>query len=214
MKALIVILSALISTYSSSALAKIRVGVIDTGIPFRYMSQVKLCDSGYIELSTESHDHGLNVVGLIQKEAKDADFCFVLVSAYKNNSIDITTAMSWLLFVRVDIINVSAGGLYDDYIERLIFMTALSRGITIVAAAGNNKHNLTKDCNYFPACYDKRIVVVGNSTSLESNYGKPVDLMIDGSNKTAFGVSMTGSSQSTAIHTGRLVRSMSANRKR
>ena len=66
--------------------------------------------------------------------------------------------------------------------------------------------NLDTLCNYFPACYDKRINVIGAKNVSKSNYGHVVDYVLNGKNRKAFGVNLTGTSQSTAVFTGLMIR--------
>ena len=104
--------------------------------------------------------------------------------------------------------NISAGGPISDFNERAIIYTMLDNGITIVAAAGNTKINLDKNCNYFPACYDERIHVIGTSNRYYSNYGKIVDVYLNGTEQTAYGITLSGTSQAAAIYTGKLIKKM------
>lgn len=70
----------------------------------------------------------------------------------------------------------------------------------------------TRLCDYYPAMYDDRIVVVGNGTSQNSrvpssNWGTYVDSWFDGMNKSGeYGSKMGGTSQATAIQTGIIIR--------
>jgi hypothetical protein len=85
-------------------------------------------------------------------------------------------------------------------LERILIEKALNRGIRVIAAAGNEGANLDKKCSFFPACYDSRIVIVGNGTSLTnrhptSNYGKVVSIWYNGTiffrNKVLSGTSFS-----------------------
>ena len=81
----------------------------------------------------------------------------------------------------------------------------------IIAAAGNEHASLELAENaYFPALYDKRIIVVGNNTkdgvrSNSSNYGEPVTRWEVGEDVEAYGIVMTGTSQATAVATGKII---------
>ena len=66
-------------------------------------------------------------------------------------------------------------------------------------------------CNYYPACYDSRIIVVGSSNQNgvrldSSNYSSKVDAYMDGYEVKADGITHSGTSQSTAKMTGILVK--------
>ena len=124
----------------------------------------------------------------------------------------ITEAFEYLLKVKPDVINLSGGGKGRIPKEQRAVKNLLNAGVVIVAASGNEATNLNKNCNYFPACYDKRIIVVGN-TAKSSNYGnKVVDITLDGNNINVLGKVMSGSSQSTAIFTGLLTENLIRNR--
>lgn len=90
----------------------------------------------------------------------------------------------------------------------------LVKGVEYVKA--NIGFDLDKKCQYFPACYDfdsKNFHVVGSTTGYKnsyggitsySNYGKKVTSWEDGTNKGF--PPLSGTSQATAIHTGKWVK--------
>ena len=187
------------------------VAVLDTGLNAP-ASFTQIC--GQYNFTTETDfdhiGHGTNVIGLIAKNAKSKDYCIYNIKGfdYTNPSISVyLVGLRQALKLRPDVVNISAGGFFPDTIEKSIILKMLDSGIRVVVAAGNNEHNLDISCNFFPACYDSRIEVIGN-TGAKSNYGKIVDVVIDGENKTAFGITKSGSSQSTAIYTGRLIKEL------
>lgn len=220
---LILILSAC-GHFSVQAKKKfITVAVIDTGIHKSIKGHKKgICHYGHKDFTgtglNDTHGHGTNVSGLIHKYAKGRRYCQVILKFFdphatgKQNISRITAAIRHAINIKVDFINISGGGIGYTEMEQKMVKRALDRGIIIVAAAGNAKCNLDdKDCEYYPAMHDKRIVVVGNGTTKKrfpsSNYGSIVDLWVDGDNKKGeYGRAMTGTSQSTAIHTGKLVK--------
>lgn len=71
----------------------------------------------------------------------------------------------------------------------------------------------------YPGNYDSRIILVGNlekngiSHSPSSNYGDRVNAWEIGTDVESAGIKMTGTSQATAVHTGKLVRKMIQERK-
>jgi subtilisin family serine protease len=87
----------------------------------------------------------------------------------------------------------------------------LNGGGHLITAAGNDAENLDLPNNhYYPAQYDKRIVVVGALDSYEvqtyfSNYGKVVTRWEHGLMVTGYGITLSGTSQATAIATGKMV---------
>lgn len=114
-------------------------------------------------------------------------------------------ALEYVNKINPDIIHISAGGLGFILKEEIQINHLLKKNIKIVAAAGNEQMNLDLNCNYYPACYDKRIYVIGNYGNY-SNYGNVVDKYINGKDQTGFGVTLSGTSQSAAKFTNELLR--------
>ena len=128
-------------------------------------------------------------------------------------------AFELAISLNVDIINYSGGGNDPQYEERVVIEKALDAGIKIVAAAGNESANID-NYPYYPAMYDQRIFIVGNlvnaksrSIASSSNYGKSVNTWEIGTKilstlpGNVLGY-MTGTSQATAIRSGKLVREL------
>jgi|SRR5581483_151382 len=197
------------------------VAVIDTGISPN--TPVKVCPHGSFNFIndtadvTDYHGHGTNVSGLIDQSAHDKNYCQMILKYYsdtatgKVNEQRMIRALQAAVNAKADYINISGGGPEPDPTERALVEKALDNGTVIVAAAGNEGVSLDKKCNYYPACYDKRIIVVGNlglngHRAPSSNWGKIVKHFIVGENRCALGICSTGTSQATAIVTGRLVR--------
>ena len=120
-------------------------------------------------------------------------------------------ALRYILYIKPNVVNISAGGAGSNPEERYLIKKILDAGIFIVSAAGNESTNLDKGCNYFPACYDSRIIVVGNDAP-SSNYGNVVDFVINGEYQSALGITQSGSSQSTAIFTGKYIKGRNVSR--
>lgn len=191
---------------------QLKVAIIDTGI--KNFSLPGLCESGHRDFTRTNiidiNGHGTNVAGLIYRNS-DKNYCAVIIKYWtygastKENISRLLEALEYAISLKVDIINLSGGGHVPIEEEEAIVKKALNKGITMITAAGNNKINLDKGCNYFPACYDERIIVIGNKHH-SSNFGKVVDFYVDGVNKEGFGITLTGTSQSTAIYTGRHIK--------
>ena len=216
----------LLSLLTLSANAKtIKIAVIDTGFDFngKWNIQPKLCKYGHKDFTgtglQDNHGHGTHIAGLIAKHAEQADYCLVILKFFdpkKRSSVDLTTkAVQYAVNIKVDFINISAGGVNPSPLEQKAILNALNSLITVVAAAGNEMSNLTSK-TYYPALYDERIVVVeaidskGNRIPA-SNYGPQVDYKELGHEvqsilpNNKYGT-LTGTSQATAIVTGKLVK--------
>lgn len=210
----------------------ITVAVIDTGVDFREANLCKFGHKSFVDRNplTDTNGHGTHVAGLINQYADGDDYCIVSLKYYADSNngqqnLDAEIrAIRYAINIKVDFINISGGGPERNPTEQTLIALALAKKITVVVAAGNDGVNLDEECNYFPACYDSRIITVGNLqlsrdwNSLKngvvapsSNYGNYVKRWEVGTNvnstlpggKTG---SMSGTSQAAAIATGKLVR--------
>lgn len=226
----------------------IRVAVIDTGIGSNYINHSSLCSSGHKDFTkTDIYDHighGTHIFGLIDQYAKGISlsnddkpsllektkvpYCQIIIKFFDSSllpRVDSLQAMKfsirYAIDLKVDIINISAGGTNFDSEEALLIKEALDKNILVILAAGNNSQYLTQspknlaEGKYYPAMYDKRAVVVGNGASPSnrsstSNYGPLVSQWEIGVDRVSLGLhglsKMTGTSQSTAIFTGKFIR--------
>ena len=166
----------------------------------------------------DGNKHGTHIAGLIAKNIT-VDYCLMIIkwysapiSKYSFNIINSNKALKWAIDQGVDIINYSAGGTAPSPQERSLVLEALDKNIMIVTASGNESLPFNLQ-SYYPALYDKRVIVVGNLMKRNkrlvrhpsSNYGKEVDLELMGTNIMSInGRVLTGTSQATAIATGRL----------
>lgn len=201
-------------SFNILAANSIKVAIIDTGLDFKYVNQVKLCPTGHKDFTGEGlsdiNGHGSNVTGLIVKNNENVNYCVIILKAYAFKNIQkayITEALTYAYNLGVNIINLSGGGFDEIPEEKEIVLKLLNKNIILVTSSGNDRLNLDISCVYYPACYDKRIYVIGN-LGLSSNYGQIVDIKYNGVNQTAFGRTLSGSSQATALFTGDLIRTI------
>lgn len=199
----------LLFSFNTFAINTVKVAVIDTGFDSAYNKKVKLCPNGHKDFTGEglydTNGHGTNVVGLITTHAT-GNYCIVLIKAFSSiiPGTHTTEALTYAYQIGADIINLSGGGKGVIESEKQIVLKLLKKNVILAFAAGNDKKNLDKDCSYYPACYDKEIYVIGGYTDT-SNYGNYVDAKFDDQNQTAFGRTLSGTSQATAIFTGKLL---------
>lgn len=170
----------------------------------------------------DNHGHGTHIVGLIAQYAGEAQSCFYIYKYYYEDGVEIDNLKRSLASIRaaieadVDIINYSGGGLSRSDEECAVVKAALNKGIIFVAAAGNERSDLSKR-KYFPAMCDPRVVVVGakDKTGFKAsftNYSKSKDVSVKlEAGENVFSTfpgersgQMSGSSQATAIMTGKL----------
>lgn len=228
----------------------IKIAVIDTGFGTAAMkakgfTSSHLCPKGhwnFVDGSSDVSDlngHGTNIVGLIEREAGNAKYCLIILKFYSDTLSDQENlqneakAFKLALKLKVDFVNISGGGPSPYLTERNAIAKLIEKGTNIVAAAGNVKNDLDKECNFYPACYKKEltakvvltepvkpvgsIVVVGNhnkdgSRAPTSNYGSIVTTWEIGQDQTAYGLTFSGTSQATAVVTGKLVKGFRKNR--
>ena len=218
MRALILLITMFWCSYTALASdSRIKVVVIDTGISDEWRSKANLCPEEHKDFTgtglNDTHGHGTNVVGLIVENAPVRNYCIVVVKAYDRDKQYVTAALFYALTIKADVINLSGGGIGPQFAEQWIVSKLLERKVLMIVAAGNNGTDLDKDCNFYPACYDKRITVVGAEAKY-SNHGKVVDVVLSGKDQTAFGKTFHGTSQATAIFTGRFLKGVAQKQQR
>lgn len=172
----------------------------------------------------DADGHGTNIAGIIDGYMKQAhaNYCLVIIKYYletqtnAQNILSTTRAFNYAANIHADYINFSGGGPGQSTFEKAAVERYLNHGGHLIAAAGNNHEELKephtpdeiKD-TYYPAMYDERIVVVGNlrkegGRSKTSNFGNLVTRWEVGENVEAFGLTYTGTSQATAVATGKI----------
>lgn len=177
--------------------------------------------------------HGSHIAGTIVEYAKDADYCLIIMRYWSKQKVvydptmdNVVKAIKRAIDYDVDIINMSFGGKDENLEETKIVKKALDLGIKIVAAAGNER--LILDIfPFYPACADPRVHIVEaldqkGSRLPASNY------LVGGyfnkcGNTNVFketgtitlktrdnkSLTMSGTSQATAVKTGKLIKYMS-----
>lgn len=191
---------------------------------------IKDSDDGFgtnTPVPVDNHGHGTNIAGVIDKYASGY-YCLVIIKYFDHvaklgedthNLERTVSAIKYAANIHADIINYSGGGEDTSKEEITAVKDFLDHGGTFIAAAGNDHSELAgedpkthKHYAYYPAMDDERVMVVGNGDGKEkeqrsptSNYGEWVDVWEHGENVTGNGITMTGSSQATAITTGKVV---------
>ena len=199
----------------------LKVAVIDTGLDLTDPRlSPHLCLTGHADTTgdgiKDTHGHGTHVVGLIEKYAKDSDYCLVILKFYgkkgeQNGVADSGFALREAINQHVDIINLSLSGDTGSEAEKNLICGHPE--IKFIVAAGNQGFDLDVTKSY-PASYAcNNMIVVGaiqHGKEHYSNHGKVVNVLEEGSNiestlpDGAYG-RMTGTSMATAIHTGKYI---------
>lgn len=179
----------------------------------------------------DSHGHGTHIAGLIKQNAGEGGYCLVILKYFDENADSQTNfqnsiaAFRWAAQIGVDIVNFSAGGPTANPLERQAIASSVKT--VFVVAAGNEAKDMTLPENrYYPASYElPNLFVVGNvnqagTRSPSSNYGDPRIIWEVGEKvrstmpcvNSQGGLhydcegDMTGTSQATAVHTGKLIK--------
>lgn len=204
---------------SSREETRIKIAVIDTGVSVDKRIKPFLCKGGHMSLIddnplTDSHysRHGTNVAGLIADSLDSTKECLLIIKFFGDNLKEdffkkVRLSIQYATVQNVKFINMSLGGDGASDLEKLAILEALEKGIRIAVAAGNDRRNLDFKCYYYPACYrfnPSIFHVVGSYTGNYSNIGKKITHLENGTNVGT--PRMTGTSQATAIHTGKWVR--------
>jgi subtilisin family serine protease len=210
---------------------KIRVAVVDTGLDLndpRFKDH--LCPTGHKnfvpnETLDDVNSHGTHVAGLIEQFAGNADYCLLIYKYYsekasgKQNLEREVLALQEAMANDTDIVNFSGGGPEFDEDEYNIIRNHPK--VTFVVAAGNEGENLDlPGSRYYPASlwFKNEIVVENLYPTYEkagtSNYSKRIIAKEIGVGVGSYLPNggygyMSGTSQATAIHTGKLVDKMS-----
>jgi hypothetical protein len=195
---------------SNSAYAKtMRIAVFDTGFD-RSLSHAPLCPDATPLQDSAANRHGTNVADLIAQNAGKGDYCLLPFSIFvpDYNRDGYVGLLHLVAKMHVDVINMSFAGQGYDADEAAALKVLLDQGVIIMAAAGNvHSHLNFSDCRIYPACDDRRIVVVGTYSGL-SGFGDRISMKTRRDSGCIGDSShcLTGTSQATAIETGRFVR--------
>jgi subtilisin family serine protease len=210
----------LIMSIKAQAASPVIVAVIDTGYSIQDES-LPFCKFGHATFAgndvKDRLGHGTNIAHIINAQVKSlpkGSWCMVVIKFFdKDTSSDealsnSVKALRWIKKLNVDIVNLSYEGGFSSNAEKAAVKALLDKGIKVVAAAGNRN---TKPG--FPASADKRVIVVGNlqkdgSRHPTSNFGDSVNRWEVGTDVCAGGSCMTGTSQATAIVTGKILKKM------
>ena len=185
------------------------VAVIDTGVaydqdasrrltPVRDLAQTRLV-AGYDFVSDDAtpldeHGHGTHVAGTIAQSTNNAYGVAgvapqasimpirVLDGSGRGNTADIAESIRWAADNGAQIINMSLGGPLPSRIMNDAVQYAVSKGVTVIAAAGNSSSRLPS----YPAAYHGVVSVASTqfdrTTAFYSNYGNTIDIAAPGGN--------------------------------
>lgn len=207
----------------------LKIAVIDTGLNLKDVRfKNHLCSTGHKDFTgtglNDSNGHGTHVSGLIEKYAGNGNYCFLIYKYYTDSESGSDSLRHEIDAIReavmdgAEIINISGGG--DEFNEYESLLIKYNPQIIFVVAAGNNGENLDIPSNkFYPASYfygnEEVVSAVNEKGTLVSfsNYGKKVENKELGEDVLSYlpggqtGL-ISGTSQATAIYTGKLIRKM------
>lgn len=208
---------------STTAIAKpLVVAVIDTGLSPQYANY--MCGSSDLTGTgiQDIEGHGTNVSGLIWENAGKPtpdQLCFFIIKYYdrskpgyiqQHNS---NTAFHIAIKQKVNFINFSSYGENFDLLEKILIQTAIKKGIKVAVPSGNKRVDFSKKCSIFPACYliPGLTVVARNDLAAYVSgegfgFGGPVNAEENGFMRVGWGITMSGTSQATAVRMGKMIR--------
>lgn len=205
----------------------IKIAVIDSGLNITdHRFRKHICPKGHQDFTgfglEDTVTHGTHVVGLIEKYAGEGNYCLLIYKYFDESLSGFYTARYEILALKeaikngAKIINFSGGG--TSFSEQEYIIIKDHPEVTFVVAAGNEGKNIdTAEGRYYPASLPfKNVVVVGSlnrdgSKAETSNWAERSIAWEIGENVLStipngeMGY-LSGTSMSTAIHTGRLIR--------
>ncbi|MBK1811136.1 S8 family serine peptidase [Clostridium sp. YIM B02505] len=205
--------------------SNITVAVVDTGIDYNHEDLANKVIGGIDYTGTGSYNdnegHGTHVAGTIAAISNNGKGVTGIAPSTKllavkvldengdGDTLSISQGIIWAADHGAKIINLSLGSASPDQILKSSINYASSKGIILVAAAGNDGlKNI-----YYPAAYDNVLSVGATNESNElasfSNFGDKIDLVAPGVNILSTVPSfynnyeyMSGTSMATAVASG------------
>jgi len=199
----------------------IKIAIIDSGFNKlnTFKIDVPLCDQGHYDFRLDMAGIGYDFIGhgtamtatIVKAAGISKGYCLIIYN------IDMITgfggpktvelAVKKAIKARVKAINMSFGGKALNLEEHKILRIASKLRIKLFAAAGNESHDLSSVCNYFPACYAqvRSLNPIGaldqfGGRASYSNYGRQVQWYPAGM------LGVHGTSSATAYATGLYVK--------
>jgi subtilisin family serine protease len=224
----LLVLSIAFLLFSQAQAKTLKVAVVDTGLDLNDPRLKKhLCRIGHADFTGEgiedTHGHGTNMVGLIEKYAGLGNYCLVIYKYYSKNLPDLVNikneikAFKKAVANKVRVVNFSSSGTAFD--EEELGIIKNNPKVTFVVAAGNNgvDIDLIQNASYPAGYFLPNEIVVGSTNqegkrSTTSNYSRNIIVYEMGENVYTTSLDgytrISGTSESTAIHTGKLIRNI------
>lgn len=171
-----------------------RVLVLDTGIDKNHPAIQPNLEKGKNFFSGDDFSdgvgHGTHVAGTIAATRLGQAFTGVAPEAAilagrvcdttRCSNVAVAEGINWGISEKVDVINMSLGGMFGSMGERLAVQAAEEAGVSVVAATGNDSAEYVN----YPAAFDTVIAVGAVTPKLEkaefSNWGPELDIVAPG----------------------------------
>lgn len=170
----------------------------------------------------DNHGHGTHITGIIAAiisvfpnyNIKIIPLKYYDPSVTKNHIKNTINAIDYAIKMKVDLINYSAGGNTPSLHEKRAIIKAQKKGILFVAAAGNERNDVTKT-PYYPSSYNLSNILSVTAVNgkgdllVKSNWGRGIDIAAPGFNVLStlphnkYG-NMSGTSMAASFITGLL----------
>jgi subtilisin family serine protease len=165
----------------------------------------------------DHHGHGTHIAGIIASQLpRKSNYCFLIMKVFHTSGdSDFKKPLKDALDQGANFINISGGGASFIKEECEILEKVSQNGIVVFTAAGNHAGKLNDNNRFFPAsCPKSKVnphIVVGSADSKGnihefSNTGSLIDEFHNGKDVWAVGMYMSGTSQATAVATGKAVK--------
>jgi subtilisin family serine protease len=192
----------------------VKIAVVDSGVNI-VPQNLHLCETGHKDFTgTSLKDdlgHGTPITSIIASHLPESGACIIVIKVFtrhkQNHMLSVLEGLRYVTTLKdVQYVNLSLSGMKPSLLEELYVLRMLTQGKKVLAAAGNEGLSFSKiGCVIYPACYDKRIIVVGDILR-RFNRGYGVDIYDHGAKQLAAGQIIEGTSPATAHATGKLVR--------
>lgn len=192
-------------TLAARVLPEVVVAILDSGVdtdhellaPRLLENPFNLSDTGERNSSEDDYGHGTHVAGIVVQNTPNN----VKIKPYKvlnnqgkgPNSL-VAIAIDCAVADGADIINMSLAGQEESRLMTETVDAAVKQGVSVVAAAGNNRADLSVH-RYYPACVESAVTVSAltqyGDLAYYSNYNGPIDIAAPGDNIQSSGLNNT-----------------------
>lgn len=197
------------------------IAIIDTGFDRNPALAPYECEGLSTDLTGgdggDQYSHGSHVAYLATRGLPTNRFCFAMIKwldGYRAPRKGVVAAgIDYAVSVGAKVINLSLGGKGALGEEYDAILNALRHGVHVVVASGNEAADLSKGCEYYPACYPlkSRFFHVVTSPHETANYGGTVTESYSGTCNYR-GYKDEGTSYSAARATNRIAKGLHGNR--